>query len=334
MTKAHQIKPARCKKSATIEEAQKWHITKNFLYEEKYDGRRYLLQIRPNGSKINYLTSRRESVQTGNFVEQQDKLTAIRDYPFAKELTDTILDGEIVGEEGDTSNETATAMVTGKVAYVVWDVIRYRGLDIRDKPLSYRKAVLALLFNTDSLPEWIRGVNGSTDPQRLLKDVRARKGEGIIRKDTLCAYGEGWTKVKEEETEDVIMWGTEPTKSADWKAKGWIGAILIGQWKEVRASEFDRAPDRDKIIWSVPSPGKYKKIGRYFYVFIDCGRCANFTNEVRAAISKKPYAFQGRALEVEYQVRFPSGKFRHPRFLRWRDDKGSDLCIYRVADKE
>lgn len=333
MTKAHQIKPARCKKSATIDEARKWVMDKVHIYEEKYDGRRYLLQIRPNGSKINYLTSRRESVQTGNFVEQQDKLTAIRDYPFAKNLTDTIFDGEIVGEEGDTSNETATAMVTGKVSYIVWDVLRFQGLDIRNQPLSYRRTVLALLFN-QGLPEWIRPANKSNDPQSLLKIVKERDGEGIVRKDTTKPYGEGWTKVKDEQTEDVIMWGTEPTKSADWKAKGWIGAILIGQWKEVNQREFDRADAKLVVIWSAPSPGNYRKIGSKYYKFVDCGRCANFTNEVRDAISKKPHTFYGRALEVEYQVRFPSGKFRHPRFLRWRDDKGPDLCIYRPADKE
>lgn len=330
MTLAHQINPARCKKSIDLSAVEKeW--TKDpaqWRYEVKEDGRRYLLQIRPNGAKINYLTSRRVSVVTKEFVEKQDSVPFVRKFQFLEAISDTIIDGEWCG--GETSNEVATSLSKGEGYYVYWDVLRYKDVDVRKRPLSARMEMLNRLeYN---FPPWMRRIKSFFDPKAGLAYVDIQNLEGLVRKDIHQPYGEGWTKAKRSETHDVIIWGYEKTKSEDWAAKGWIGALLIGQWRKI--DQFKRSPVSVSVSDKAPVPGVVVRREEDLYEFVDCGRASGFTNKLRDKFSKNKKKYQGQVIEIECKMRFPTGKFRHPEFSRLRDDKNPWECIWEPKIKE
>lgn len=84
----------------------------------------------------------------------------------------------------------------------------------------------------------------------------------------------------------------------------------------------------DLIVWGIePGEGKFAgQCGALVCGLIDGTAVANvsgFTDSVRAAISDKDI---GRVVEVKYQYVGAGGKLRHPRFVRWRDDKDADKC--------
>ena len=122
-TKAYQIHPASCEGKISVDDISKGDHDGNpaIATEEKLDDVRYLLQIRPQGSSSNYLTSRRISKVTGEFVEKQDKLPHIRDFPFPDWLVDTVIDGGIHGE--GISSDTVHEIALGNGSYTCWDVL-------------------------------------------------------------------------------------------------------------------------------------------------------------------------------------------------------------------
>lgn len=295
-TLAYQINPARCKKSLTVSEAATGNI--NEWVEVKEDGLRYLWQIRPNGAPHHYLTSRRISVVTKEFVEKQDKVTWLRD--FRTKLRDTVLDGEICGS--GISSDTQHDMVTGNVVFKVWDVLINEGEDLRQQPLNLRRqALLSLYLKHLKHDSRIRLIDTLT-LGRAVVFTRQKKIEGFILKDPEAVYGEGWTKVKAEETHDVIITGVIWSESESYGSKGWIRSVLVGQYD---------------------AKGK----------MIDCGQVSGFTEAVRGLISATPQKFKGKVIEIECQQRLPSGKFRHPRFLRFREDKNASDCVYLPAKR-
>lgn len=315
-TKAHQLKHAKCKHKASFEDASKWKASLNEIYECKYDGHRFFLQVRPNKAKINYLTSRHVSVE-GGYTEKQNKIPRIRDYRFSKSIgRDTVFDGEITG--GEISTDTSHSIANGEGDYFVWDIIRFKGEDIREWPLRKRLRLLRSL--EPHFPKWMKRAFNLHDPAAMLEHVQATNGEGMIRKDLNVSYGEGWTKVKRAHTEDAIIFGYEETKSDDWKEKGWIGAVRIGMWKRISHREIGNYTKWPKMF-------QPKLRNRQWYGFVDVGRCSGFTAKIREKISKNRANFIGQIIEVECDIQLRSNKFRSPRFNRFRDDKNESECL-------
>jgi ATP-dependent DNA ligase len=324
-TKAYQIDPARCKKAMNFEQCTEalkkgGRLRFSMKAEIKYDGIRYLWQIRPNGAKHNYLTSRRTSDVTGEKVEKQDKVPFLRDYE-GEIGPDTIFDGEIVcdGISSDTQHE----MVSGNVRYKIWDILMFEGYDLSELTESQRRKFLERV--KPKLPKGVSVVK-QYKPEEALSLAKEKGLEGIVIKDPQAKYGEGWIKVKQEKHADVVIWGYEETKSADWKRKGWIGAVLFGQWKP--SKKVMAAPVPLHYTKTPPQPGDTMIMKGNGYRFVDMGRASGFTQDVRQDISENENYYKGKVIEIEYQQRFPTGKFRSPRFNRFRHDKNATDCVY------
>ena len=290
---------------------------KNTIVEKKCDGHRFKAHL---GVTENRLDSRRESVVDGLYVEKTDNAPHIRDavVPY---LDGTILDGEVVA--GDDSNSVAHAFGShatdaerAALKYVAFDILFYRGEDQREKSDADRRSVLERCFTQTALGTlncfglMPRSPQTPAQKKAILQAALDAGEEGVMIKDTSKPYGKGWTKVKREARYDVIVSGyTEPkatsVKKGDTEAtitrlaaEGFIGAIIFSQF-------------RDGKLWR-------------------CGQTSGMTDEVREEISADRDAFIGRVFEISAQERFPSGSFRHPRFVRWRDgDKSPQECIYR-----
>lgn len=128
------------------------------LLEEKFDGTRGIVQFfsqeNLDGTKIGYtrVFSRRISKKSGFYAENTDSVPQIRDID-CPELAGTILDGEmfINGQPFKEVSSTLNCLwdkavdrqlEKGFISLHAFDIIKYKGIDLRNMPLSRRKHYL------------------------------------------------------------------------------------------------------------------------------------------------------------------------------------------------
>ncbi len=193
-------------------------------YEIKYDG--YRIGARLEGRDVRLLS------RNGN--DWTPRLALLADRIRRLNLGIGWLDGEIVVT--DTSGHTrfqalqrALDRDPGRVEFVVFDVLHWNGVDLRERPLSERTDVLTRAFaEVDSegpvrLSQFIEG-----EGEEAWR-VACRLGlEGLIAKRTDAAYVNGrsaaWLKLKCRAGQEFIVGGfTEPAGS-----RSGIGALLVG----------------------------------------------------------------------------------------------------------
>lgn len=183
----------------------------------------------------------------------------------------------------------------GRLEFVVYDVIEYNGKDISVKPLSYRRSILnniiidSTIIRKSKIYDW-------SQHEKAMDDAIRSGGEGIVIKVKSSPYtyrvagasepfGEWWKhKVPGEKsnTEDVILFGYE---------------------KREKRLAFK--------MYQIDSSGK-----RAFVGFI-----SNLPISTESDVKKLSDSGKSVVAEISHQQRFPSGKFRHPGWIRLRPDK-------------
>lgn len=320
-----QLEPARCGRKLSFDEVLSGKFPKGAIAERKEDDCRYLLHVNPAGDGKNYLTSRRQSVKDGRYVEKQDWCTVLRDFPFSPRLKGYVFDGGIV-VPGKVSTDVVHAMRIGKgFHYALWDILYAGSVDCRAFPLQERWAMIDRI--EEQLPfEYVRVGLRSRNPAALLRTIIAQKGEGIVLKDPTAPYGQGWTKVKKKQHFDVIVLGYNKPTSAIYASKGWIGQIVCGQIEQTAGVDQDQQVQMHKSA-------AYIKIGGTTYVCRYVANVKNMTDELRALISADPDKYIGRVLELSAQEQLRSGALRNPSVVGWRDDKNPTDCVLRIGDE-
>ena len=146
-------------KELDTEEAQNEKMgDPNYFIEEKFDGTRGIVQFFAqediDGNKVGYcrVFSRRISKKTNFYAENTDSLPQIRDLDFP-DLAGTVLDGEMF-IDGKPFKEVSSALnclwdraierqlESGFISLHAFDIIKYRGVDLRHMPLKRRKFYL------------------------------------------------------------------------------------------------------------------------------------------------------------------------------------------------
>lgn len=284
--------------------------------ENKYDGDRRIAQF--VGTRVRF-TGTRESVDGTGFVEKTDNLSQLagKGYmTFKGGLDGTVLDGEIVAPfakdlPGGESKyvtaimgslpERATALQKqhGWLEYMVFDCLWFRGADLRDHNLAWRResANKAVVLWGNKYAKIVHAYTKETEKRRAWESAK----EGLVFKHGDHLYGNEklWVKLKKEATADVVVMGFEPGKG---KYKGQVGAIVFGQWHTQN------------------SDGR-SMLERF-------GACSGFDDALRLQMGTKPHYFKGRVMRIRHNGREPTGAFRHPRFDSWRDDKSHKDCVY------
>lgn len=177
----------------------------HYIAEEKFDGMRCQAHIA--GNKIE-LYSRDLNEITTSFPE-------ITEFFTDKNLTDTVLDGEICVFKNNTimpfqllqkrmgvKKPTSKLMEEYPVIFVSYDVLFHGSDSLFDKSLTERRKILESLAKSYQLPLTTQmEVHSMEDVDRLFDQAIAHGNEGLMlkRKDSSYEYGQrrkSWLKVK------------------------------------------------------------------------------------------------------------------------------------------
>ena len=304
--KAPILHPSRCT-AALPEDLTKEHL----VAEEKLDGSRYLLYLacdpyeRRDG---NALLSRRVSVVDEKHVDRTDNVPHITGPDYAG-LEGTVLDGEIQAADFLATNSimnSAPALAIekqrkiGQVTYHVFDVLRFRGVDVTSRPLTERRKILEAVCSRMSNPHVRTITQVRKNLEDYFREIVKGGGEGVIIKDERQAYGVGWAKMKKSYDVSCIITGFKPGQG---KYSGGVGSVALS------------VITGDGIV-------------------VEVGFASGFDDKVRAEMTKNPKKYIGKVVDVYAQeiqkskrsADNPVGRLRHPTFYRFRDDLNTEDC--------
>lgn len=174
--------------------------------------------------------------------------------------------------------------------------------------------------------------------------ILVKGGEGLMLKHKEGKYHmkrcREYTKYKKFLTRDVVISGfIEPTRVYEGKApetweywegdtpvtkyyaKGWIGTV--------KYSVLITQEELEELKKKNPK----EKYDCYYFegnLYLEIGDCGGMDEQMREYMSNnKPYLI-GKVIEVGCnEVIKKTGKLRHPRFLRIRDDKVNTMCTFK-----
>lgn len=187
-----------------------------------------------------------------------------------------------------------TKKFKGKLEFIVYDILKWRGASINEEPFTRRHKALVKTVRSQGP---IRTSRLYTWGKRNLAMKKAidTGGEGIVIKLKSSPY----VYRKSGETEPFGHW---------WKYK---------------------APDRKSYTDDVILYGYVKRAKRLAFKMyqisggkeIYVGNISNLPRATEAQVKKETDRGKRVVAEISYQERFPSGKFRHPGWVRLRPDK-------------
>ena len=140
-----------------------------------------------------------------------------------------------------------------------------------------------------------------------------------------------WSRCKAREAEKLLLGKNYDPQATALENVRSLGVEFDGVvFKNGMYSEWGKLKHRKTVDCVVtglmPGKGKYKgMVGSLACSVhgIEIAKAAMMPDEIRAEITENDI---GRVVEVEYERVASQGRLRHPRFLRWRDDKRPDQC--------
>ncbi len=293
-----------------------WYI------EKKLDGIRGQLIVR-NGQL--YVWSRGEDLLTDKFPEFG---------PLADALPDgTVIDGEIIPWSDDRplsfqvmqtrigrKNLSQKSLREAPLVMVCYDLLEWKGEDIREMPMHYRRNLLETLLSsplrhTALLLSETMPFDNWGEVALFRREARNFHCEGVMLKRKDCAYGSGrrrgnWWK-----------WKTDPL-TAD-------GVLIYAQSGHGRRANL--YTDYTFAVWDdagtlVPFAKAYSGLTDKEIAELDAWIKRNTVDRFGPVRSVTPHhvfeiAFEG----IQQSSRHKSGvALRFPRILRWRRDKKAD----------
>lgn len=246
---------------------------------------------------------------------------------YARDDLNFMVDGEMMmpgnfNETGALRRQSATAQ---GATFNIFDIMSYAHFDAVGsvgKPYLERRALLE---------EFVRGAanpaikhtpryfaNSFAEIHQLYESFRANGLEGAMVKSPDGLYDKkksySWLKMKAEESEDLPIVGAFPGEP-NTKYSHCLGGLIVKRANGVEVRVGGGFSDRERHqLWSDWS-----------------GKTLVFTykngdgDDVHEEISPSDEELTGRLIEVLYHEETPDGSLRHPRYLRFRDDKAGEV---------
>lgn len=313
------------------------------IVEPKLDGNRVTFIAR-NGSG-GYFTRTGKVIESLDFMVA-DTLKLLKEWfansnGFGTDLTstngipDVMLDGEMMSDAGfDELNGALNRKGedAGDVYYCMYDCLTWEEFDkIGAVPVPYaqrRKRLNSILTWAGGLglarkfrQTPIRVCQTFEEVQALYEKFREEGQEGAMVKNPASFYekkkSREWLKIKPEDTEDLMVIGVFQGQ-AGGKYEHTLGGLIVDRnGVEVRVSGIS-----DEIrarIWSL-----WKDTAQICGFDESVGYDgASFKSQIEDSFV--PTILLGRLIEVEFHEVTKDGSLRHPRFIRFRDDKTGEV---------
>ncbi|WP_422451957.1 RNA ligase family protein [Endozoicomonas sp. ALC066] len=280
--------------------------------EEKYDGVRCIVIVKRDGVRF---FSRNGKTEFTGLEHIAEELLKASDY-----TSEVVFDGELVsGSFNDTVSETRKKDGDKSNTHLVaFDFLTFEEFQagVSNQSYSSRRGVLCGLFPSGKFESVkVSSVKLCHTHKEVLDtyfNILEREGEGVIVKplDGLyeCKRSYQWLKVKEQQTIDVPITGLFQGDS-DGKYHDRLGGFLVdvegvecriggGLTDQMRAQVWADHTG-DSVDYSVITDGEVNT----------------------QTLEPTDTSYEGRVIEVEFHQKTPDGSLRHPRFVRFRDDK-------------
>lgn len=341
-----------------------FNTTGQWVAQEKKDGALYMLEKIDN--EHIYLFARTISKKTGELVEKSANVPHIIEW--AKSLPDdTIVLGEIYVPGGKSNDVTKIMGCTpsnaiarqkgsgygGFIHYYIFDCIRYDGEDLTNKGFLYRFERFQQWFFKQDINVYIQLANIYKENfEQALYNIFSKGGEGMVFKRVDAIYEPGkrptqtYFKMKQHmDNIDLVCIGLEDPicvytgkEIKTWQY--WIKRDKQNlnedfQWYPLYGYYYNDYEQNPNIYQPVTKPwyngwktamtlGLYKD-GK----LVEVGRVASgFTDALRQDMAENPDNYISHVVECEAMSTTKDGALRHPVFVKMRDDKNPEDCLW------
>lgn len=203
------------------------------------------------------------------------------------------------------------------MALVVFDVLYSTGRSLMDSPyLDRRATAVAICFELEPVEQRVRVARATRHHKRgFLKGALEKGADGIVLKQEYSTYVPGsrslsWVKVKQTDTYDVVFTGI-------------VGPV--DRWT-VRPGNTGT----DGVVYPDGKESSTFKAGwvRLGYGFYDGDGQLREVGHCLTGLPKDMKKLIGQVGEVRAWGQYGSGALRHPQFVRLRDDKAPEECVF------
>jgi len=293
-------------------------------FEIKWDGYRAIAYVKLAGKNKGKPTVQIKSRNQKDFEEKYYPIKA----SLEKMSEPMVLDGELVvvdqaGMPQFGALQNWRSESDGTLIYYVFDLLWYRGKDLRDLPITIRQAVLEIVLQKQEQTNIRLGYCVQGSGIGFLDSVAELGLEGIVAKKATSAYETGhrsknWLKIKVELRQEVIIIGYTLNNGSSKK----FSSLLLGVYKNGKLQYAGKVgtgfSDKDQVNLLKEFKSNVRKTSPLDKE-VDVDKPSRFRpNPPGSEVTWLNPKLVG---EVSYRERTTDGLFRHPSFKGLRPDK-------------